>query len=255
MKRSERHHLKENELAHSVTRARETLRRRRREATLGGIAVVVLVAASSGYYVWRERAHARGRDLLADALTTAEARIVPPTPPAPDPASGSPTPATAVPAPTGTYPSERARLEAALSKFLLAANAYPSTPAGIAAQYHAATALAALGKQAEASKQYREVIDRGGGTIYGEMARLGLAEAQAASGQFESAIAAYRTLSSNSKSDLPVDAVLMQLGRVYLVSGKPAEALKTFTRIVDEFPQSPYLTEAKREVDALKAAG
>jgi outer membrane protein assembly factor BamD (BamD/ComL family) len=45
----------------------------------------------------------------------------------------------------------------------------------------------------------------------------------------------------------------MQLGRAYEKAGKPAEAIRAFTRIGEEFPDSPYAAEAKTEADRLKA--
>ncbi len=44
----------------------------------------------------------------------------------------------------------------------------------------------------------------------------------------------------------------MQMGRAYQEKGSKADAKKTFQRIVDEFPQSPYAPAAKRELDAMK---
>jgi outer membrane protein assembly factor BamD (BamD/ComL family) len=44
----------------------------------------------------------------------------------------------------------------------------------------------------------------------------------------------------------------MQLGKTYLEAGKRADAQQTFNRIVDEYPESPFTTDAKRELDTLK---
>jgi len=52
-----------------------------------------------------------------------------------------------------------------------------------------------------------------------------------------------------------VDGVLMALGRAYVAAGKKTEAGQTFKRLSDEFPSSPYATEAKRELETLKSAG
>ena len=49
-----------------------------------------------------------------------------------------------------------------------------------------------------------------------------------------------------------VDGILMELGRTYLEAGKPADARQTFTRLVDEYPESPFSGDAKRELDTLK---
>ncbi len=152
-----------------------------------------------------------------------------------------------------TFPNERAKLEAAFPKFLAAADAYPDTTAGIAARYHAAATLAALGRQAEARQRYAEVIDRDGRGLYGKMARLAQAELNVQEKQYDQAIASLRELSLDTKGDVPVDAVLSQLGAAYLAAGKKAEAQQTFQRITTEFAASPYAADARKQLDVLKA--
>lgn len=244
MKRSERHHLKENELAQTIARASELMTTRRREIVGGIVAVVILAAAVAGYLLWRGRIEARAGAALAEALAVSEAPIAPPAAPA-QPGTPAPTP------PPGSYPTEKARLEASLPKFLEVAGGYPSTDAGLAARYHAANALAALGRGQEAQARYQEVIDRDGAGIYGQMARLGLADLQVASGRYDHAITIYKELTADRDTRLPVDGVLMQLGRAYARAGKPSDARQTFRRLVDEFPESLYTAAAKQELAKL----
>ena len=70
-----------------------------------------------------------------------------------------------------------------------------------------------LGNFSEAAKTYQQVIDAAGSDIHGQMARLGLAEAQARSGQYDQAITTFRELAQRKDGQLPVDGILMQLGR------------------------------------------
>ena len=84
------------------------------------------------------------------------------------------------------------------------------------------------------------------------MARLGLAEAQARAGQYDSAINAYKELAAQLDGPLPIDGILMQLGRTYLDAGKPSDAQQVFSRVVEEFPNSPFSGDARRELDTLK---
>jgi hypothetical protein len=134
MKRAERHHLKENELQRFAIQARGAIEERRRETTGVMIGVIVLAVAAGGYFLWRERVQSRAHAQLADALAIQEARIAAP----------------GAPAAPGTYPTERARLEAAIVKFKAAADAYPSTDAGIFARYQEAANQLALGNAAAA---------------------------------------------------------------------------------------------------------
>jgi TolA-binding protein len=86
------------------------------------------------------------------------------------------------------------------------------------------------------------------------MARLGLAEAQARAGQYDTAINTFKELTQRKDGPLPVDGILMQLGRTYLVAGKRADAQQTFNRIVDEYPESPFAGDARKEIETLKKA-
>jgi TolA-binding protein len=235
MKRAERHHLKENELQRAATEVRRFYTERQRESSwiLALAGVVALVAI--GYFFWTEHVQSRAHELLAQATTVQDARIaVPGTPEA-----------------KGTFPTERARLQAAVVKFKAAADAYPSTDAGLFARSQEAAGQLALGNASLAVAAYEEVIKRAGSSIYGQTAQLGLAEARARAGQYDQAITSFRELAQRKDGPLPVDGILMQLGRTYRDAGKRSDAQGTFNRIVQEFPDSPFTQEAKRELDTL----
>lgn len=243
MKSTERHRLKENELVSSVTRAREAIETYQKPIVAAIVAAVVLFGGIAGVLAWRNSRDKAARALLGEALAVDRAPVAP----APTPGQTTPPP----PAPAGSYPNERAKREAALQKFLAAADAYPTTQPGLAARYHAASTLVALGRPAEAIAQYDRVVEKGGTSLYAEMARLGKADAQTVGGEYDKAIATYQELIGRKDSQLPVEGILMQLGRAYLLSGKTTEAKQAFKRVMDEFPQSPYATAAKREFDLL----
>ena len=96
------------------------------------------------------------------------------------------------------------------------------------------------------------MINDAGSSIYGQMARLGLAESQARSGQYDQAINAFKELAQHKDGPLPIDGILMQLGRTYLDAGKKVDAQQTFNRLVEEYPESPFNGDAKRALDSLK---
>jgi tetratricopeptide (TPR) repeat protein len=240
MKRAERQRLKQNDLGELTRQVQEVLAERQRD--LAWIAGVVLVvgAAALGYWVWHQREQQGAQKLLADAMVVAEARIGPPAA-----ATGG----------TGlTFPTERERAQAALTKFKAAADAYPTSDAGLFARYQEASTQVVLGNPAEAAKAYQVVIDRAGDRLIGQTARLGLAAAHARGGQFDQAITTYKELAQRKDGGLPIDGILMELGRVYRDAGRAADAQQTFNRLIEEFPDSPFNADAKRELDALKKA-
>jgi TolA-binding protein len=243
MKGTERHRLKENEVAHTVARLKTAYETYQKPLIWGTAAIVAVVVVVVGLTTWRSQADGQSRALLADAMAAERAQVAQAPPP------GTPNPP---PPPAGSYPTERARNEAALAKFLAVANQYPSAESGIVARYHAAALLTALGRNGEAVQRYQEVVDKAGNSLYGQMARLGQAEAEAAEGKYDQAITIFKDMSVSKDGQLPVDGILMQLARTYNAAGRQPDARQTFKRIVDEFPQSPYSVEAKRQMDAIK---
>ena len=239
MKSTERHKLKENELARSVAAARDMLSTRGSDITRLAMAALVVVVIIAGYTMWRQSRNTKAQAALASGLALFEAPVMPIAAPAP----GSPMPVQQ----PGTFPTEQAKYDAALPKLMEAADKYPNTDSGIAARYYAASALASLGRYAEAEQRYKEVVEKAGSRIYGRTARLGLADVQAAQAKFDSAITIYRELSTDTNSQIPVDGVLMALGTTYVRAGRHEEAARAFSRIVDEFPQSVYAADARRE--------
>jgi predicted negative regulator of RcsB-dependent stress response len=239
MKRNERHHLKDNELAHFATAARATVEARRSQATGIIVGIVVILAIAVGYTAWRGRVQGRAGTLLAEAMAVQDTRVG--APEAPGSPSAGP-----------SFPTEKEKNQAALTKLKIVADQYPATEAGLFARFREAGVQMALGNAKEASAAYQQVIDRAGDSIYGQMARLGLAEAQVRSGEFDKAIETYKLLAQRKDGPLPVDGILVQLGRTYIEAGKPSDAQQTFTRVVQEFPESTFIADARRELDALK---
>ena len=247
MKSIQRHKLKENEFAHTVARTREMVNARPREITTIVVAVLAVAIVIGGYFGWRASREGKATTLLASALAVAEAPVVAPPPPTP----GSAPPIQ----PPGSYRTDRERLEAAVPMLQRAADAYPNADAGITARYRLAASLAELGRYSEAEQRYQEVFQKAGSnSIYHHTARLGVGEAQLAQGKGDAAIATFRDLSTDTTSQLPVDGVLMQLGRAALIAGKKDDATRAFKRVVDEFPQSLYAPEAKEKIAELKKA-
>ena len=249
MKTKHRRELKQNDVAQMVAAAREFFQANGRQLTWSTGAIIVVGVAVLGLLSYRNREQAKGQDLLAQAAVVLNTAVVPVN------AETKPgdAPAAAGIGAKGTFSTETQKLNAAVPKLRAAADAYPDTAAGIQARYHLAASLAALGQQKEAITQFDEVVRRAGtDSLYGRMAQLGKADAQLASGQTDAAIATWKELAARKDANLPEDAILMQLGRAYQAKGNTADAKKTFTDIVDKHPDSPYVAEARKELDSLK---
>jgi len=248
MKRIERKHLKENDLAHTLESVRDYVEPRRNVLAKVGLFVVVALVAIVGLSLWRERNASRGEEALAQAMVALNAPVVPA-----GVTGEEGLPAAAQLGAAGTFATEEAKLNAAMPKLQTAADAYPDTDAGIQARYHLAGALAALGRHDQAIATFDEVTKRAGGdSLYGRMARLGKADAQARAGQLDAAIASWKTMTTEDADELPADAILMDLAKAYVQKGNTEEARKTFTEIVDKHPASPYTAQARAELENLK---
>jgi tetratricopeptide (TPR) repeat protein len=248
MKHSERRHLKDNELAIALQQANEWRTQHQKPLTATLIAIVVVAVAVMGFVAWRNSVDTRARALLAEAMVVHEARVTPPAPPVP---LGNATPGAPV-QPPNTYPTEKAKLDAALPKFLAAADAYPSSDAGQAARYQAAAVLVGLGRFDEAIAQYDRVIADATGLL-SPMARMGKAEAQLRAAKYDAAIASFKELSERADAGVPKEAMLLELARAYRLAGKTDDARKTLTQIVEQHADSPFATDAKTELDKIKS--
>lgn len=226
MRREERRHLKENPLAGALLRLRDAVRGAGR-IVAAAAAVAVVGSLAAGGYVWRTQQRTdRAGELLAEALAAAES-------------DGE-----------AAEAAEAAQLES-VDRLLAVADAYPNLQPGVIARYEAAAALAGLGRTEEAADQYRQVIDVAGGRFHGRMAVLGLAETHVLRSDYDAAVELLKAEAEAAEPDLPVDAVLMRLGRACELAGRDGDAIAAFTRVVEEFPFSVYSSEARRKADAL----
>ena len=240
MRTSQRHHLKDNEVAIALGHASEFAARNKRTLTMTVVSLVLVGAAAIAFFAWRNSVEAKSREALAEAMVVYEARVVPAAP-GPEGVESKPAP--------NTYPTERAKLEAALPKFTAAADAHPSSDAGRMARFHAASVLVSLGRYDEAMKQYDQLSGASG--LIGQSARLGKADAQLRAGQHDAAIATFKELAEKTDSPMPKDALLLELARAYKVAGKNEDAKKTLNQIVEQHADSPAAAAAKQELEKI----
>ena len=58
----------------------------------------------------------------------------------------------------------------------------------------------------------------------------------------------FTDLSAERDGALPVDGVLMQLADAYTKAGKPQDARAAYKRVVDEFGDSAYISDARQRL-------
>jgi hypothetical protein len=240
MKASERHQLKQNEFVETTMRVSAWAREHQKQVVPAVIAALVIVVVGGGYSFWRKHRADRAGALLGVAMALEHAPIAPP----------SNVPGAKQVA--GTYPTEQARSDAALKALQDVIDQYPSTKAAVAARYQMGAEYLALNRPADAQKTFEAVVaDAGSSSIYAAMARMGEAEALMAANKYDEAAKIYTDLAAQRDGAIPVDGVLMQLASAERQSGKMADARATYKRVVDEFPDSAYATDAQQQIAAL----
>lgn len=150
-----------------------------------------------------------------------------------------------------TFPNDAARRARAKQLLAKVKEDYGSTDAGAVASLYLAQIAADEGRLDEARKLWSDYADDHKGTMLGAEARLNLFDLDRKQGKGEEVVKELRALLEKGDSPLPQDMVLSQLGSTLEQLHRPQEAIQSYQRILDEFPQSPYRTEAQQKVVAL----
>jgi tetratricopeptide (TPR) repeat protein len=228
MARITRKQLKRNELVESFDKTVDYVSHHRRgavEALAAAGAILLIVAGFFVFRGWRERQ--AGRELSA-ALEILE------TPLAGDPA--------AVTAPR-TFRSAEERDREAM-KFLQAASGKGGTSAGKAAQ----VILAARGDKSAQSPGVLATAATGEQAEVAAAAEIDYARLLSVQGKTTEAIDRLKRAIESPKSAAPKDALLFALAETYEKAGSSADARATYQRIVNDYPNSPYRTDARQKI-------
>jgi TolA-binding protein len=239
MKAQERHQLKENEFANTVSTVTDVVQEHRSQVALVIGIVIVVAAAVGGWMYFRTQKANEAGALLGIATAMSQAPITP----APSLPGASQTP--------GTFPTEQARSEATIKAYKQVGESFPGTDAATVATYQLGSELLLAKRPAEAQQAFQAVA-ASGPAFYASLARLGEAQALMAQNKQDEALKIYTELAADRNGTLPTDGLLMELARAAQKAGKPQDARAAFKRVVDEFPDSGYAADAKAQLAALK---
>lgn len=228
MARITRRELKRNELVESFDKTVDYVSHHRRgalEAVIAAGAVLLIAAGFFFFRGWRERQ--AGRELSA-ALEILE------TPIAGDPAAaGAPR----------TFPNAAEREREAMNH-LKAASRKGGTPAGRAAQ----VILAARAEKPAQSTEALVKAAKDEQAAVAAAAEIDAARLLSAQGKTTEAIDRLKTAIESPRSAAPKDALLFALAETYDKAGSSADARATYQRIVNDYPNSPYRTDARQKI-------
>ena len=196
--------------------------------------VVLALVAGGGYWAWKTRSENRAQLLLTDAIVVVQTPVEEAKP--------------------GAKPTRRQLSHASSPRGSRAGEVHRGLQrVSVDEGGHCGALLRGGGaRDARAARQKprrdtrRLSTVRAAASFYGRMARLGVVEANAQAKQYDQAISAAQALVNNTADEaIPRDALLMELGRVQAAAGKKAEAKQTLDKVIAEFPESPYIDEAK----------
>lgn len=225
MARITRRELKRNELVETFGKTVDYVSHHRKgayEAIAAAAAVLVIAVGFFLFRGWREVQ--AGRELSA-ALEILE------TPLAGDPAAST--------APR-TFPNAAEREREAM-KHLKDASRKGGTSAGRAAQ----VILVARGEKPAQSSDTLARAARDEQAEVAAAAEIDAARLLAAQGKTTEAIDRLKRAIESPKSAAPKDALLFALAETYEKAGSSEDARATYQRIVNDYPNSPYRTDAR----------
>ena len=140
--------------------------------------------------------------------------------------------------------SDPGQLDEALDLLERAGSRAGQSPTGQVAHYYRGVTLQKLGRTDEAIRSLESVELSEDASPTLAAAKALLADLLVEAGQSDRAIEMLVEIASRSDSAYPPELALLQLGRIYSAQGDDEQARESWTRVVDEYPQSPAAAEA-----------
>ena len=231
-RRLTRKQIKKDQFVSLVDRIFHWLGQNWRQAATGLGAVLAVALVFWGVTAFRGSRSDAAAQALAQALETYGAPV------------GSAAPADA----PVKFATDTERLATAEKAFQAIESHYWLTPQKRVAELFLARIAADRGDQAQAIKLLGEITSRRTSDPVVRLAMLDLVRLRLAKGEGVQLVAELEGMASGKDPRLPRDAAIFQLARVWEGEGKPEEASKFYRKLVEEFPDSPYRSEAQQRL-------
>jgi TolA-binding protein len=240
MRKDERHQIKRDDLATVLETAVLYVQDNARRVGLVVVAVLALLAGGLGVSAWRASRDEQASTLLGDLIRTYRA-----------PVATSLETLQNVPAGVKTFatPEEREARVVELADAILAE--YGGTKAAPKALYYRGVALTSLKKHEEAAAALEEFLRKHPRDFVAPLARFELARVREAQSRHADALLLYQVLAEDARGLFPREEGLLGVGRCQEALGNAEEALKTYRRILSDYPDSEYQYDARQKVEEL----
>jgi len=240
-KRITRKQMKRDEFISAVQRLFNLVVRYRKPlAIILAVAMVVTVAVL-GWNYYRNQQELKASVLLSAALKEFYAPVIEP---------GETTSEDETQGPS--FPSEEAKYNQALPSFQKVIDSYPRSRSAAQARYYQGVCYIRLNKYEDAIKSLEESVKRSSDRLVKALILKNLAYSYEATGNYQKAAELYRNHLRALSRVVPKELVILDMGKYYEKANQPKEAMAQYQRIIDEFPESPYIDEAQDRLDTLK---
>jgi len=201
-----------------------------------GVALVVALAVF-GWSSYSNRQTAKANAALDDAMKIFQARVR---------AAGEPTEPGEL-----TYVDEKNKYTDAEKKFTEVTNLYGRTQPGQLARYYAALSEEHLNRYDEAEKNLKQLDSIKDETLSG-LARFQLAAVYVQNGKGSEAVALYKQLEDKPTIFVPKAMVMLTLADYYR-KADPAQAVKLYNQLKQDFPDTPAAEKADEGLQLLNS--
>ncbi len=232
-----RKELKQDRIAETFVHGVEAVESHLKQAWIIGGAVVVIALAFFGWQFYSERQTVKATAALEDAMKTFNARIR---------AAGEPEEPGEV-----TYLEDKFKYMDAAKKFADVASKYSLTRPGQVARYYAGLSYEEVGNYDD-SKKWLGQVESSRDTELAALARFQLAKVNAQTGADAEAVKLYQALVAKPTNMVPKQVSMMALADYY-ARKNPAEAVKLYTQIKSEFPDTAAADQAEDRLAELKS--
>lgn len=232
-----RKELKQDKIAETFVHGVEAVGSHQRQVWMIGGAVLIILLAVIGWRFYSEQQTVKGTAALEEAMKVFNARIR---------AAGEPEEPGEM-----TYVEDKFKYMDAAKKFADVASKFSLTRPGQVARYYAGLSYEQVGNYAEAKKWLAEV-ESGRDNELAALARFQLAKVSAQTGAGAEAEKFLQALIAKPTTMVPKQVSMMALAEYYSQKN-PAEAVKVYTQIKTEFPDTAASEQAEERLLELKS--
>jgi tetratricopeptide (TPR) repeat protein len=233
-----RQDMKRNELSTALGKGYDYAESHGRSILIATGAVLALAILAGIFYMYRNGQAEKGNTALAHAIEVYQAPIDPAAPKPDDPVSP-------------TFADEAARQTRAKALFQDLYEKYGSTVAGDVASVYLAQIAMAENQPDRARELWTSFLDDHGEHLLAGQTRLNLIRLDRSQGKGQEVAQTLTAMLDEAEPPLPMDVILSELASTQEQLGKTQDAVQSYQRILDEFPQSPYAQEARQKISAL----